>query len=148
VVGKHWQGTNISGEFDPRKSVVCVKLCYSAFWFWDCITYFNEISLFNPFFCFEIERCFFVKVITWHYITIHDWINIMGKVIELYGALCKILRGNPHLFLKLIKLTFITDFMGLLKTFQSHQFWKIPFAKIILKNLNLLFNFRNNLMFV
>jgi hypothetical protein len=51
-------------------------------------------------------------------------------------------------FLKLIKLTFIIDFMGLLKTFQSHQFWKIPFAKIILKNWNLLFDFRNNLKFV
>jgi len=41
VVGKYWQDTNVYGEFDPMKSVICVKLSYSAFWFGDCITSFN-----------------------------------------------------------------------------------------------------------
>ena len=33
---------NLNEEFDPTKSVVYAKLCYSAFQFWDCITYLNE----------------------------------------------------------------------------------------------------------
>jgi hypothetical protein len=40
----------------------------------------------------------FVKVITCHYIVVHDLINIMVEIIEPEGVLCKMLRGNPYHF--------------------------------------------------
>jgi len=49
---------------------------------------------FQSLYCFEIKRCY-VKVIIRHYIVIHDWINIMAKMIEPQDVPCKTLRGNP-----------------------------------------------------
>lgn len=39
-----------------------------------------------------------MEVITWHYIAIADWKNIMVKMIEPQGVLYKIPKVNPHTF--------------------------------------------------
>jgi hypothetical protein len=79
------------------KNVVCAKFCYYTFWFLDCIAYFNETCLFSLFFVLK-SKDIYAKIITWHYIVISDWINIMGEWLEVQGVLCKMLRGNLYLY--------------------------------------------------
>jgi hypothetical protein len=48
--------------------------------------------------CFEKSRDAFVKVILSNFIVVHDWINILIKIVEPQVVPCKMLGGNPHAF--------------------------------------------------
>jgi hypothetical protein len=56
---------------------------------------FNEIYLFYLFVVLK-SRDIFWKVITNIFIIVHDWINVMVKIVEPPGVLYKTLKGNHH----------------------------------------------------
>jgi hypothetical protein len=100
VVGKNWQDTNVTKESNLLKGGgICQTFCYETFpfciLFWDDIIFFNEICLF----VFILKSInVFVKVITWHFIVVHNWINIMVKIVKPQGMPWKMLGGNLYSF--------------------------------------------------
>jgi hypothetical protein len=79
----------------PKKGVTLsiIMLCnFSILCFCFGIAFhFSVKHVFLSFYYLEIKRCFFIKVITWHYIVVQDWINLIVEMIKPQGVLCKML---------------------------------------------------------